>query len=81
MTSASEAKFWKELGLSGLQALVFRHRDFHIKGTMNNDNNSGEHAAVDPKIFSAIITPHRSLGPRGFLIFMLCLAWPVQANL
>jgi uncharacterized membrane protein len=48
---------------------------------MNNDNNSGEHAAVDPKIFSAIITPHRSLGPRGFLIFVLCLAWPVQANL
>jgi len=40
---------------------------------MNNDNNSGEHAAVDPKIFSAIITPHRSLGPSGFLIFMLCL--------
>jgi uncharacterized membrane protein len=36
-------------------------------------NNSAEHAAVDPKIFSAIITPHRSLGPRGFLIFMLCL--------
>jgi uncharacterized membrane protein len=29
--------------------------------------------AIDPKIFSAIITPHRSLGPTGFLIFMLCL--------
>ena len=43
-------------------------------GTMNGDNNNGEHAVVDdPKIFSAIITPHRSLGPRGFLIFMLCL--------
>jgi uncharacterized membrane protein len=56
-------------------------------------NNSAEHAAVDPKIFWAIITPHRSLGPRGFLIFMLCLgglsfisgavfvslgAWPVS---
>jgi uncharacterized membrane protein len=36
---------------------------------MTNDSN----AASDPKIFSAVITPHRSLGPRGFLIFMLCL--------
>ena len=35
---------------------------------MNCDNLS-----ADPKIFSAVITPHRSLGPRGFLIFMLCL--------
>jgi uncharacterized membrane protein len=43
-------------------------------GTMNGDNNNGERSVgVDPKIFSAIITPHRSLGPRGFLIFMLCL--------
>ena len=41
--------------------------------TMSDDNNSGTHSCVDPKIFSAIITPHRSLGPRGFLIFMLCL--------
>ncbi|HEX8828987.1 MAG TPA: DUF2244 domain-containing protein [Xanthobacteraceae bacterium] len=50
---------------------------------MNSDNNfdngrAGDNlrdtsAAVDPKIFSAIITPHRSLGPTGFLIFMLCL--------
>jgi uncharacterized membrane protein len=37
------------------------------------DNNSCEDRPVDPKIFSAVITPHRSLGPRGFLIFMLCL--------
>ena len=35
---------------------------------MNRDNS-----LADPKIFSAVITPHRSLGPRGFLIFMLCL--------
>ncbi len=42
---------------------------------MNNDDNSGtrDDAAADAKIFSAIITPHRSLSPRGFLIFMLCL--------
>jgi uncharacterized membrane protein len=38
-------------------------------GTMSRDND----ALVDPKIFSAIITPHRSLGPTGFLIFMLCV--------
>jgi uncharacterized membrane protein len=42
-------------------------------GTMNGDNNSSPCAAADPKIFSAVITPHRSLGPRGFLIFMSCL--------
>jgi uncharacterized membrane protein len=50
---------------------------------MNSDNNSsdngggdnsrGQGAAVDPKIFAAIITPHRSLGPTGFLILMVCL--------
>src|SRR5215472_3807489 len=42
-------------------------------GTMSDDNNSGTQTCVDPKIFSAVITPHRSLGPKGFLIFMLCL--------
>ena len=42
-------------------------------GTMNDDNNSGADRPIDPKIFSAIITPHRSLGPTGFLIFMACL--------
>src|SRR6516225_7111476 len=52
---------------------VFCHRVFRIMGTMNTDNNSSGQAAVDPKIFAAIITPHRSLGPRGFLILMLCL--------
>ena len=39
---------------------------------MNDDNNRSD-ALADPKIFSAIITPHRSLSPKGFLIFMLCL--------
>jgi len=27
----------------------------------------------EPKIFSAVITPHRSLSATGFLIFMLCV--------
>jgi uncharacterized membrane protein len=36
---------------------------------MNSDNAASD----DPKIFSAIITPHRSLSPRGFLVLMLCL--------
>jgi uncharacterized membrane protein len=35
---------------------------------MSNDNHF-----ADPKIFSAVITPHRSLTARGFLILMLCL--------
>jgi uncharacterized membrane protein len=55
----------------------FSASDFCIMATMNFDNNCGNNRddgpAVDPKIFSAIITPHRSLGPTGFLIFMLCL--------
>lgn len=28
---------------------------------------------TEPTIFSAVLTPHRSLGPTGFLILMLCL--------
>jgi uncharacterized membrane protein len=39
---------------------------------MRSDNSSND-AAADPKIFSAVITPHRSLSPTGFLIFMLCI--------
>lgn len=42
-------------------------------GMMNSDNDSGADRPVDPKIFSAIITPHRSLGPTGFVILMSCL--------
>jgi uncharacterized membrane protein len=30
-------------------------------------------ASGEPEIFSAIITPHRSLSATGFLIFMLCI--------
>ncbi len=40
---------------------------------METDNHDGEAALAEPKIFSAVITPHRSLTPRGFLIFMLCI--------
>ena len=36
---------------------------------MSHDNAS----AQEPTIFSAILTPNRSLSPRGFLIFMLVL--------
>lgn len=34
-------------------------------------DHNAEHG--EPRIFSAIITPHRSLTSTGFLIFMLCL--------
>src|SRR5205814_9099032 len=50
------------------------HREFRIMGGMNADNTSADSGAVDPKIFSAIITPHRSLDAKGFLILMGCLA-------
>jgi uncharacterized membrane protein len=36
---------------------------------MNNDND----ALAEPEIFSAVITPHRSLTPRGFRVLMTCL--------
>ena len=42
-------------------------------GAMNDDNNRGIQASADPKIFSAMLTPHRSLSPTGFLILMSCL--------
>ena len=40
---------------------------------MNPDNSKGEKAPSEPHIFSAVITPHRSLSPRGFVVLMLCL--------
>jgi uncharacterized membrane protein len=59
---------------------------------MNYDND----ACCEPTIFSAVLTPHRSLGTTGFVVFMLCIggisfgcgilfllvgAWPVFAFL
>jgi uncharacterized membrane protein len=40
---------------------------------MSLDNLSDDKSDPDPTIFSAVLTPHRSLGPTGFLIFMLVL--------
>jgi uncharacterized membrane protein len=40
---------------------------------MDSDNHNTDAALAEHKIFSAVITPHRSLTPRGFLIFMLCI--------
>jgi uncharacterized membrane protein len=39
---------------------------------MNTDNKPFEEPS-EPAIFSAILTPHRSLSPAGFLVFMLVL--------
>ena len=36
---------------------------------MSDDNDP----LAEQEIFSAVITPHRSLTPRGFLVLMLCL--------
>jgi uncharacterized membrane protein len=41
---------------------------------MNPDNHNGDTPAGEPHLFSAVITPHRSLTPRGFLVLMICLA-------
>jgi uncharacterized membrane protein len=40
---------------------------------MTSDNSRDPGALAEPTIFSAIITPHRSLSSTGFLIFMLCI--------
>jgi uncharacterized membrane protein len=40
---------------------------------MNSDASSDSNPIVEPAIFSAVITPHRSLSSTGFLIFMLCI--------
>ena len=41
---------------------------------MNSDNTRPDDpAAPEPAIFSAVITPHRSLGSTGFLLLMLAI--------
>jgi uncharacterized membrane protein len=45
---------------------------------MNSDNSQSHNsnaaaAPPDSEIFSAVLTPHRSLGPKGFVIFMLAI--------
>jgi len=44
---------------------------------MSPDNNSPDPGSPEPRedaaIFAAVLTPHRSLSPTGFLIFMLVL--------
>ena len=37
------------------------------------DDTSSNDLPAEPTLFSAIITPHRSLSSTGFLIFMLCI--------
>jgi uncharacterized membrane protein len=39
----------------------------------NSDNSIAAGAPPDTSIFSAVLTPHRSLGPKGFLVFMLAI--------
>ncbi len=38
-----------------------------------HDDNSAADAFAEPEIFSAVITPHRSLGKPGFLLLMACI--------
>ncbi len=40
---------------------------------MTPDNDPARESRVEPTIFSAVLTPHRSLGRRGFLLLMLVL--------
>ena len=38
---------------------------------MTSDNMTDDNAELEPTIFSAVLTPHRSLGNVGFLVLML----------
>jgi uncharacterized membrane protein len=40
---------------------------------MTSGNTRNDTASAEPAIFSAVITPHRSLGSTGFLILMLAI--------
>ena len=40
---------------------------------MPPDNEPSQEPREEPPIFSALLTPHRSLSPTGFLLFMLVL--------
>ena len=40
---------------------------------MTADNDHAQELGQEPTIFSAVLTPNRSLSPKGFLIFMLVL--------
>jgi uncharacterized membrane protein len=40
---------------------------------MTPDNDPARDSRAEPTIFSAVLTPHRSLGRRGFLLLMLVL--------
>lgn len=40
---------------------------------MTADNMPGSEQSSEPPIFSAVLTPHRSLSPTGFVIFMVVL--------
>jgi len=40
---------------------------------MIRDNSRDNDPIAEPTLFSAVITPHRSLSSTGFLIFMLCI--------
>jgi uncharacterized membrane protein len=38
---------------------------------MTSDNMTSDNAELEPTIFSAVLTPHRSLGSIGFLVLMI----------
>src|SRR6185503_6286702 len=47
----------------------FPRHAFPILSPMTRDNDPNQ----EPPIFSAVLTPHRSLSPAGFVIFMAVL--------
>jgi uncharacterized membrane protein len=50
-----------------------RAQDSHQDSHQESNQVSNEKSQQEPAIFSAVLTPQRSLGPRGFLALMLVL--------
>jgi uncharacterized membrane protein len=48
-------------------------RDNHRRDADTPDDHRNDDAVAEPAIFSAVITPHRSLGSTGFLVLMLVI--------
>src|SRR5262249_48364896 len=58
-------------GSAGHPARCLASHSFGIVSSMAPDNDPAQELAQEPAIFSAVLTPHRSLSRKGFLALML----------
>ena len=60
-------------GFETLPSGLWRHLSRIVSAMNYHNSRHNNDAFAEPTIFSAIITPHRSLGSTGFLVFMLVI--------